>query len=398
MMQAVIMAAGNSTRTHPLTITRPKPLLKVLNRTVIEHNLEQLDGLVSEVIIITGYKEKLIRQYLGDKFKKISLAYVEQKERLGTAHAVSSAERLIKDRFIVLNGDDLYSKKDLKNLVKHKYAVLAQKVNDPSRFGVFVLDGLYVKSLIEKPAKFVSDLANTGCYLFDREIFSVIKSLKKSPRGEYEITGAVTALAKKEKVACLTVEDYWFPISYPWSLLEANEFFVKRLKKFSVKGTIEKGCTIKGTVMVGKGSVLKSGTYIEGPVVIGENCEIGPNCYLRSGATIGNNCKVGQAVEIKNSIIGDNSKVPHLSYVGDSVIGEHCNLGAGTITANLRHDNASIKSMVKDALVDSGRRKLGAIIGDYVHTGINTSIYPGRKIWPNLGTGPGQIVDRDIME
>ena len=91
------------------------------------------------------------------------------------------------------------------------------------------------------------------------------------------------------------------------------------------------------------------------------------------------------------------SKVPHLSYIGDSVIGENVNLGAGTITGNLRHDNADIKSMVKDKLIDSKRRKFGTIIGDNVHTGIHTSIYPGRKIWPGKGTSPGEIVKKDIV-
>jgi bifunctional UDP-N-acetylglucosamine pyrophosphorylase/glucosamine-1-phosphate N-acetyltransferase len=130
--------------------------------------------------------------------------------------------------------------------------------------------------------------------------------------------------------------------------------------------------------------------------MIGENCTIGPNCFIRSCTTIGNDSKVGNAVEIKNSIIGDNTSIGHLSYVGDSVIGDYVNLGAGTITANLRHDDKNISSPVKGDMVDSGRRKLGAIIGDNVHTGINTSIYPGRKIWPEKTTLPGEIVSKDV--
>jgi bifunctional UDP-N-acetylglucosamine pyrophosphorylase/glucosamine-1-phosphate N-acetyltransferase len=103
-------------------------------------------------------------------------------------------------------------------------------------------------------------------------------------------------------------------------------------------------------------------------------------------------------VEVKNSILMDRAATPHLSYVGDSVIGERSNLGAGTITANVRHDGKNVMSAVKGAQVDSGRRKLGAIIGDDVHTGINTSIYPGRKLWPNTSTYPGEVVRRDIAD
>jgi bifunctional UDP-N-acetylglucosamine pyrophosphorylase/glucosamine-1-phosphate N-acetyltransferase len=191
------------------------------------------------------------------------------------------------------------------------------------------------------------------------------------------------------------VEDYWIPITYPWNLLEANEFFLSELKTKSL-GKIEKGTTLKGVVVIGKNTLVRAGAYIEGPVVIGENCTIGPNCYIRAYTSIGNNCKIGNAVEIKNSIVGDKTAIGHLSYVGDSIIGDDVNLGAGTIVANLRHDNQNIKTLVKGKLIDTERRKLGTVIGDNVHIGIHTSIYPGRKIWPNRTTLPGDIVKRDI--
>ena len=92
----------------------------------------------------------------------------------------------------------------------------------------------------------------------------------------------------------------------------------------------------------------------------------------------------------------DNSRVGHLSYVGDSVIGENVNLGAGTCIANLRHDGKYIKSEIKGTLADSGLSKLGAFIGDGAKTGINTSIYPGRKIWPGKTTLPGEVVKKDV--
>jgi UDP-N-acetylglucosamine diphosphorylase / glucose-1-phosphate thymidylyltransferase / UDP-N-acetylgalactosamine diphosphorylase / glucosamine-1-phosphate N-acetyltransferase / galactosamine-1-phosphate N-acetyltransferase len=92
----------------------------------------------------------------------------------------------------------------------------------------------------------------------------------------------------------------------------------------------------------------------------------------------------------------DNTSIGHLSYVGDSVIGENVNLGAGFIVANLRHDNADVKSTVKGKLISSKRRKLGTIIADNVKTGIRTTIYPGRKIWPGKTTLPGEIVKKDI--
>src|SRR3989338_8760550 len=101
-MQAVILAAGKSTRTYPLTLTRPKPLLKAANKTILEHNLDNLGGIVDEAILVVGYKKEMIKSYLGNKYKKIKIKYIEQKQQLGTGHAVSMVEPHIKDRFVLL--------------------------------------------------------------------------------------------------------------------------------------------------------------------------------------------------------------------------------------------------------------------------------------------------------
>lgn len=146
-----------------------------------------------------------------------------------------------------------------------------------------------------------------------------------------------------------------------------------------------------------RGTRILPGVYIEGNVVIGANCKIGPNCYLRGNTSIGDGCHIGQSVEIKNCLILSKTNVGHLSYIGDSVLGEKVNLGAGTTTSNLRHDGGNHRSAVGGTLVDTGRRKFGAIFGDGVHTGIHTSIYPGRKFWPGTTTLPGEIVKRDIQ-
>jgi len=151
-------------------------------------------------------------------------------------------------------------------------------------------------------------------------------------------------------------------------------------------------------VQVGKGTVIRSGSYIEGPVVIGFNCKIGPNCYIRPSTTLGDNCKVGNAVEVKNSVLFDGISIAHLSYIGDSVIGEKVNLGGGTIAANARHDKKNVLMMVKKELIDTGRRKLGTIIGDEAKTGINTQVYPGRKLWPKVQTVPGEIIRKDKVK
>jgi acetyltransferase-like isoleucine patch superfamily enzyme len=187
-----------------------------------------------------------------------------------------------------------------------------------------------------------------------------------------------------------------FLIFHSWDLLRANEQYVATVSESRIEGEVHSLAVIEGNVRLGPGSRILPGVFIEGNVVIGANCKIGPNCYLRGNTSIGDKCHIGQSVEIKNCLILSRTNVGHLSYIGDSVLGEGVNLGAGTTTSNLRHDGKNHRSMVRGVLVDTGRRKFGTIIGDGVHTGIHTSIYPGRKLWPNTTTRPGEIVQQDL--
>jgi bifunctional UDP-N-acetylglucosamine pyrophosphorylase/glucosamine-1-phosphate N-acetyltransferase len=188
-----------------------------------------------------------------------------------------------------------------------------------------------------------------------------------------------------------------FIIRHPWDFLRANELYVSALAENLIEGEIHASAVIEGVIHLGAGTRILPGVFIEGNVVIGANCKIGPNCYIRGHTSIGDGCHIGQSVEIKNCLILSKTNVGHLSYVGDSVLGEKVNFGAGTTTSNLRHDGKNHRSSVNGELVDTGRRKFGTIVGDRVHTGINTSIYPGRKLWPDTSTRPGEIVQRDLL-
>lgn len=191
----------------------------------------------------------------------------------------------------------------------------------------------------------------------------------------------------------ITASDASFLVRYSWDLIRLNEQVVSALEASHADCQVIE--TSEGRLIVGEGTKVLPGVYFEGVIVIGKNCKIGPNCYLRGNTAIGDNCHIGQAVEIKNSVIGHKTSVGHLSYVGDSVLGSGVNFGAGTITSNLRHDGKNHRSQLDGELVETGRRKFGTIVGDGVHTGIHTAIYPGRKIGPGAMTLPGEVVSRD---
>ncbi|MDR4509122.1 MAG: NTP transferase domain-containing protein [Candidatus Brocadiaceae bacterium] len=390
-LKAVILAAGKSTRTYPLTLTRPKPLLKILNKTLLERNLDQLKGIVDEVILVVGYRKEMLMEFIGKTYKDLAITFVEQKTQLGTGDALECVKEHLDGKFIFMCGDDLYSRKDIENCLQHKYALLGKKVNDPERFGVLVTKEGKLTEIVEKPKEFVSDIANTGLYVLDKNVFCF--NPEKSDRGEYEATDYITNLAKKEDVFVEETGDFWIPIGYPWNLIEANAFFLKDIKT-DIRGNVEDYVTIKGNVVIGKNTIIKSGTYIEGPVMIGENCIIGPGAYIRPDTTIGNNCTI--RAEVFDAIIMDGTVAKHYSYIAHSVLCEDVNVAAGTITSDYRHDGKNIITMVNEKRVDSGRRKLGSFIGDHVRTGINTCIYPGRKIWPDKSTLPGEVVKKDV--
>lgn len=344
-MQAVIMAAGKSTRTYPLTLTKPKPLLKVANKTILEHNLDSLNGIADEVILIVGYKKNLIKKHFGIKHKSLKIIYAEQKQQLGTAHALSVAEYHINGRFILMAGDDIYSKEDIKSCIKHKYSILTAKTKNPQNFGVIVEKNGILVDFVEKPKKFISNLINTSLYCLDKKIFDCLKQIKKSQRNELEMPDAIRLLSKESRIYCVPSKQ-WIPIAYPWDLLKAD-------------------------------SMLRKGKNI-----IGKNSRITGKV---KNSTIGNNCIIKGNVE--NSIVMDKTIIEGNSIVRDSIIGEDVYFSGKIISANNAY------SMVKGKKIKTGR--LGAIIADNVKAK-NVIISAGCKICPNKPIA-GKIIKKDVI-
>ncbi|MDD1752796.1 MAG: NTP transferase domain-containing protein [Methanotrichaceae archaeon] len=392
-MKAIILAAGEGSRMRPLTAKHPKVMLPIAGRPLLEHIvLRAKDAGIDKIILVVGYGAESIKAYFSDgSILGVNIDYVIQDPQLGTGHALLSAESLSENRFVVLNGDILPDVETLKEMIRYgELAVAAQRVSHPNRYGVFLTEGEYIRSVIEKSPSPPSDLANVGIYLFSNEIFDAMRLARLSQRKEYELTDGLNILAAKEKIRKFEVKD-WMEIGRPWDILNANEKLLPKLKQYNV-GEIEPGAVLKGPIQIDKGFIIRSGAYIIGPVIIGHDCDVGPNCYIRPFTCIGNDIRIGNAVEVKNSSIMDGTKIGHLSYVGDSVIGENCNFGAGTIVSNLRHDGANIKSFIKGQRIDSERRKLGVIMGDDVKTGINTTILPGTVIESGFRGSPAAIL------
>jgi bifunctional UDP-N-acetylglucosamine pyrophosphorylase/glucosamine-1-phosphate N-acetyltransferase len=376
-MQVVILAAGGGTRMSPLTKTMSKAMIPIANKPCLHWIVSNCD-FADEILIVISLRQQDVENYFSWN-KKIKFVY--QEEQLGTAHALAQCEEHIKGKFLLINGDELFPKKDVEAIAQREpYTIGAFPVEHTERFAaVLVKDGRVI-DILEKQSHPDTNLARCGMDVLDERIFDAIRKIGKSPRGEYELPDAYQLLRNEGVPSYVYQVSNWISISYPWNILDANKYLLD----------------LHGS-QIGKAEI-RPGVVIEDPVAIDDGAIIGPNCYIRAYSSIGKNCKVGQAVEIKNSIIMDDTYVSHLSYVGDSIIGRNVNVGAGTMFANLRLDDKPVKVEINDMRTDSGKRKLGAIVGDNVKFGVNVTVMPGKRIWPNLLIPPCITITEDIKE
>lgn len=403
-MKAVVLAAGRGTRLKPLTDRKPKHLLPIGGRPLLEWLFMNLkEGGIYEVIVITNYRGEEIRRYFGDgSGLGLKIRYLQQENMKGTADAFMTARDHLDEEFLGLYGDLFLSKGVLSRIIgeyKGKAKLTGIRVDDPSNYGVFDIECEKVKGIVEKPEPGTepSKIANAGIYILPPEVFEYIENTGISPRGEYEITDTIQTMIDEGVEFSLSEipSSDWMDVGFPWNLLEANESAISPLIN-RIDGKVEKDAKIIEPVIIEEGARVRAGAYIEGPVIIDSYADIGPNCYLRPYTYLGKWTRIGNACEIKNSIIMDDTHIAHLSYVGDSIISEGCNLGAGTITANLRFDKDDIKVKVKGESVDSKCHKLGSFIGEGAQTGINVGIMPGVKIGTESWVAPGVTVEKDI--
>ena len=426
---ALILAAGMGTR---MKSSLPKVLHTVNGISMIEQVIRLCrEAGCNDVAVITGFQGALVRETVGD-----GISYVEQKEQLGTGHAVMQAADYLKKHagyVLVICGDTpLLRAETIRRLIdecreaKAAAAVLTAVMDNPFGYGRVLRDDAgHMTRIVEQKDGTPDELAvreiNTGTYCF--EISSLLAALPKlncqNAQGEYYLTDVFEILIQSGQIVLPIVApdaDETMGVNSRAQLAAASAI----LRRRKAEALMADGVTlidpaavyIEQDVEIGRDTVIYPGTILQGKVIIGQNCvigpdtqltnvrcgngnrlnrvyahdctmgddnEIGPFVHLRPDTKLANGVKIGNFVEVKNSNVGNGTKLPHLIYCGDSDLGEAVNFGCGTVTVNF-----------------DGKEKHRCQMDDHAFIGCNTNLVAPVHIGERAFTAAGSTITKDV--
>jgi glucose-1-phosphate thymidylyltransferase len=331
-MKALVLSGGKGTRLRPLTFTLAKQLIPVANKPILGYVLDHVRaaGIKEVGVIIAPETGSSVMEYVGNGSKWGFRTEFIPQEPLGLAHAVKTAQKFLgSDDFVMCLGDNVlgtgikgYADRFRKE--KLDALVLLKAVNDPSRFGVAVLDDKgNVKQLVEKPKDPPSRLAIVGTYLFSSRVHEAIAKIKPSARGELEITDAIQAMITMGlRVKADVLDTWWLDTGKKDDILNANSIILDEYIKRRVEGEIVES-DVEGRVVVERGAkVVKS--KVRGPCIIGsgaliEGSFIGPYTSIGSGSKV-----IGSTVEA--SVIMENTTIQGIERLEESLIGRNSSI------------------------------------------------------------------------
>ncbi len=378
MKQAVVLAAGEGNRLRPFTVNKPKAMLAVAGKPILQYVIESLaQNGIREIVLVVGYRREQIFDYIGsgERFG-VKIEYINQERQLGTADALMQAREIVDKEFLVLPGDKLIDGVTISEFAHTETnAMLVKKMENPMRDLVVTVDEDVVKQAIRRERRAVSYsreqgvcMVNTGIYAFNSKIFASIE-------GEQTIPVALNSmLSGGNRLKAVETKGIWLDITYPWDIINLNNTVLRSVEP-GMGGTTEDNVSIRGQVSLGENTLVKSNSYIEGPVVIGRGCEIGPNACILPFTSIGDNVVITPFTQIKNSVIGNDVSIGAGSVIQNSVIDRGCviedNFGAISGETEIKiNDGYHLVNI--GAMVGEGCRleshivaRPGVIIGNY---------------------------------
>lgn len=404
-VRLILLAGGSSSRFYPL---KEKNLFKFLGKSLVRHQIEQFtEHGFSDITIICNSENLDVIKEEASKINE-NIVVLEQKGD-GQSGAVATALGSFSDSspLLIVNMNDVFDKDLFENFNNHlqdngdENALVGYHVDEYFPGGYLVMDGNYVKEVVEKPGE-GNEPSDFVRLVFDyfsdsSKLSEAISNASSSKDDVYEV--ALSRMMEEGgKFRLIEHNGTWRTIKYPWHVLSMMEYFLSIIEGVSIAddAVIAESAKVYGPVVIESGVKVMDNAVVRGPAYIGRNSIIANGSLIRN-SILGENCVIGFATEIARSYVSDNCWF-HTNYIGDSILGTNVSFGSGAVTANLRLDEQNIKMNVKGESLDTGVNKLGVVIGNNVRIGVNTSILPGIKIGQKTFVGTGVLVDKDIED
>ncbi len=402
-MKGVFLCGGISKRMVP--ITKDKVLLDFLGKPLLQHQIEMAQGRGLNHFVLIGNRQNI------DKLEQVThripygrFEFFLQKQSLGMADALKSAESVLRGPALVLSPNDVFSSLAYSIIEESDEDadsyMLGCQVNEYFPGGYLEVDSRgYLKHIVEKPlpGEEPSNLVNMVVHLHNRpeKVLEYIHRVESDSDDVYE-RALDNMVSDGYRIKVIPYSDFWGAIKYPWNILKVMDYFLDQAEPYvSPTARISDRAVVEGKVVLAENVRVLEHAVIRGPVYVGPNSIIGNNVLLRDHSHIGSNCVIGYCTEVKHSYIGDNCWF-HSNYVGDSIIDDECSFGSGAITANFRFDEANVCVGTGDGKVDTGYDKLGAIVGKGCRLGINANLMPGVRVGSHSFVGPRVCLTKDL--
>jgi glucose-1-phosphate thymidylyltransferase len=378
-MQAVILAAGEGMRVRPLTRSRPKAMIPIANRPIIDYVIHSLvrNG-IRDITVVVGYKKEQVIRYLNGL--DLPVRVVVQERQLGTAHALKCASHEISGPFLLLPGDNYIDPSSIARIKDEPYAMLVKDHPNPSNFGVVIIREGLVRAIVEKPEFAPSHTVSTGIYSLQQDALDYLEST--------EIPDAIGSMLQDGIPIKAVHADDWQDAIYPWDILKMNGQLLKTLTPRR-GGTISREASIHGSVAIGKGTKVGAGTILQGPLVIGNDCDIGPNCCIMPGTSIGSRVVIEPFSYVGSSLLMDDVRIGSHSRIVEVVTAEGCVIADHTSSAS-SETIFEIGGKVQKA-------KFGAIIGDTVKSAPFT-VFKNCIVGNNVEIREGRTISRMVPD
>lgn len=375
LMKAVIMAGGEGSRLRPLTCNRPKPMVPIANKPVMEHIIELLRKYgIKDIAVTLQYMPEIIKDYFGDGSEfGVNLRYFTEDVPLGTAGSVKNAEEFLDETFIVISGDALTDIKLDEVLSFHEAkgsiaTLVLKKVECPIEYGVVVTQSNgKISRFLEKPSwgEVFSDTVNTGIYVLSPE---VLEYYKKGQVFDFSKDLFPVLLKRDEPMYGFVTEDYWCDIGDLDAYVTVHNDILNKKVNISIDAQ-----EVRQGVWLSEGATVSKGAVVKAPVLIGKNSVVKSGCTIGSCSVIGADCYLGEGSSTKKSIMWKDCILKNNVQLRGSVL---CS------KVEFREKSSAFE---------------GSVVGDNCIVGQNAVIKPGIKIWPEKNIGIGTEINTNLV-